>query len=111
MGLAEIDWVTTLNCIDLDDVDYEDFISAGNKIAQHLREVERCDFVIALTHLRNHNDQLLAQHSKGIDYILGGHDHVVSFHPDLPPPEVSRVAVCQVRHRLPKFFRDRGVAI
>lgn len=98
MGLAEIDWVTTLNCIDLDDVDYEDFISCGNKIAKRLREDEKCDLVIALTHLRSNNDQLLAQHCKGIDFILGGHDHVDFFDSDLPSAEVYRISVRKIWH-------------
>jgi 5'-nucleotidase len=104
MGLAEIDWVTTLNCIDLDEVEYEDFITVGNRLAKILRDVHKCDFVIALTHLRNPNDKLLATHCAGIDFILGGHDHVGFSHPDLSLAEVQWGFLCKVRNRLSKYF-------
>lgn len=32
--------------------------------------------MIALTHMRWHNDQRLAQNVPGLDLILGGHDHI-----------------------------------
>ncbi|PSN51090.1 hypothetical protein C0J52_01534 [Blattella germanica] len=35
-----------------------------------------CDYVIALTHMRNPNDIKLAENCDEIDLILGGHDHV-----------------------------------
>lgn len=35
-----------------------------------------CDLIIALTHMRTPNDFKLANNTKGIDIILGGHDHV-----------------------------------
>ena len=89
MGLADISWITTIRFFDLSEVFYEDFIECAKRLSATLRVTHKCDFVIALTHLRNHNDQLLASSQTGIDFVLGGHDHVVSFHPDLPPPEVS----------------------
>lgn len=76
MGLAEIGWITTLNCIDLDEVVYEDFVSCANRLAIELREVYKCDYVIALTHMRTPNDQRLCEEANGIDLVLGGHDHV-----------------------------------
>jgi len=33
------------------------------------------EFVIALTHMRIHNDEKLALSNSGVDLILGGHDH------------------------------------
>jgi 5'-nucleotidase len=35
-----------------------------------------CDIIVALTHMRFPNDIRLAENTKGIDLILGGHDHV-----------------------------------
>ena len=102
MGLAEIDWVTTLHCVDLEELDYEDFITAGNRLSKLLRDTHKCDFVVALTHLRNPNDKLLASHSSGIDFILGGHDHVDTCSPDLPLAEVPRRTLSQIRNRLSK---------
>lgn len=76
MGLIEMGWISTLNCIDLDEVIFEDFVKCGNRLAKELREVYKCDFVIALTHMRNNNDLILTNECQGIDFILGGHDHV-----------------------------------
>ena len=78
IGLAEFGWITTLNCLDLNEVDYEDFITKGTELAKMLKETLKCDFVIALTHMRIPNDQLLGQRAEHIDIILGGHDHVGS---------------------------------
>lgn len=68
-------WLATLGCFDPEDVSYEDFVEAGDLAAAILKEVEECDFVIALTHMRTFNDNILAEKSKHIDLILGGHDH------------------------------------
>lgn len=40
-----------------------------------LKNEEKCDMVIALTHMMKYNDCKLAKTVKGIDLILGGHDH------------------------------------
>ena len=36
---------------------------------------ENCEFIVALTHMRMHNDRRLAECVTDIDIILGGHDH------------------------------------
>lgn len=87
MGLAEIGWVTTTKCIDIDEVIFEDFVEAANRISKDLRELYACDYIIALTHMRVPNDILLAQEALDIDLILGGHDHVLLDYPDIPPRE------------------------
>lgn len=46
-----------------------------------------CDYVIALTHMRNPNDVKLAENVDEIDLILGGHDHVY---------EVNQVSKCRI---------------
>src|SRR3990167_10028167 len=76
LGLIEYDWVTTLNCLDVDDILYEDFVACGTRLAQQLREDYSCDLVIALTHMRIPNDRRLAALVPGIDLVLGGHDHL-----------------------------------
>ena len=68
-------WLATLGCFDPEDVTYEDFVQAGEMAATILKEAEECDFVIALTHMRTFNDNVLAENTKNIDLILGGHDH------------------------------------
>ena len=49
----------------------------GNKLAKQLREEEKCEIVIALTHMRNWVDEKFPLEVKGVDLVLGGHDHVV----------------------------------
>lgn len=80
IGLAEYGWFGSLNCIDPDDIFYEDFLTCSNRLSSMLREEEGCDIVIALTHMRQPNDERLAKLSTGIDLILGGHDHVRIYH-------------------------------
>eukprot|EP00330_Aristerostoma_sp_ATCC50986_P005806 CAMPEP_0114586418 /NCGR_PEP_ID=MMETSP0125-20121206/9652_1 /TAXON_ID=485358 ORGANISM="Aristerostoma sp., Strain ATCC 50986" /NCGR_SAMPLE_ID=MMETSP0125 /ASSEMBLY_ACC=CAM_ASM_000245 /LENGTH=212 /DNA_ID=CAMNT_0001781857 /DNA_START=62 /DNA_END=700 /DNA_ORIENTATION=- len=75
MGLAEYDWFNLLP-LTPDELVYEDFVECARRMTKFLREEEKCDIVIALTHMRNHNDEKLAQEFEDIDLILGGHDHV-----------------------------------
>lgn len=44
-------------------------------MAIELKTVDKCDIVIALTHMRWNNDTLLAENVPEIDLFLGGHDH------------------------------------
>lgn len=75
IGLVEHEWLDTLASINTDEVTFIDFIEAGNKLSQQLKE-EGCEYVIALTHMRTPNDIKLAEGVNDIDLILGGHDHV-----------------------------------
>eukprot|EP00038_Savillea_parva_P032006 m.92815 g.92815 ORF g.92815 m.92815 type:complete len:978 (+) comp9975_c0_seq2:72-3005(+) len=76
IGLIEQEWLVTLATIDTEDVEYEDFVTAGLRLAEELREKDKVDLVIALTHMRLPNDERLARMCEGrIDLILGGHDH------------------------------------
>lgn len=59
---------------------YTDPISVGNDTAAYLKNVEKCDLVIALTHIGHImttqvDDVHLARASTDIDLILGGHTH------------------------------------
>jgi len=47
-------------------------------MVQKLREEEKCDMIIALTHMMKYNDIKLAKQVSGIDFILGGHDHLIT---------------------------------
>lgn len=51
MGLAEEDWISLITEIPASVVAFEDFV----KIAQ------KCDVIVALTHMRTHNDIKLAE--------------------------------------------------
>jgi 5'-nucleotidase len=58
-----------------------DPISNANRIATELREEHSCDLVICLSHLgfeykeRKISDKILAESTKNIDLIIGGHTH------------------------------------
>ena len=61
---------------------YKEPYAAVNLIAQRLKEEERCDVVICLSHLGAEykdeslpSDVLLAQQSRYIDAVIGGHTH------------------------------------
>eukprot|EP00668_Euglena_longa_P029513 GGOE01036864.1.p1 GENE.GGOE01036864.1~~GGOE01036864.1.p1 ORF type:complete len:684 (+),score=206.12 GGOE01036864.1:67-2052(+) len=79
MGLVEYEWLTTLAAIDENEIDYVDFVPQGQHLAEQLR-LQGCTFIVALTHMRIPNDQLLADQGTGIDLILGGHDHHYEVH-------------------------------
>ncbi|MBP5692948.1 MAG: metallophosphoesterase [Bacteroidales bacterium] len=53
-----------------------------NRLARKLRNREKCDLVILLTHCgfndgtqQNPSDQLIAANTEGVDIIIGGHSH------------------------------------
>lgn len=67
---------------------YNDPIASANKTAAILKQDERCDLVICLSHLgykystKKVSDIALATETKDIDVILGGHTHTF-----MPQPE------------------------
>ncbi len=80
---------------------YSDPIAAANRYAQILRDNERCDFVIALSHLGYSSnpevmsDSLVAVNSEAIDLILGGHTHEIRGVFELPNRCGKNVTVMQ----------------
>lgn len=80
LGLIEQEWLVTLHTVEPEGVLYEHFVPCGRRIAGELREAG-AELVIALTHMRVPNDELLADEVEEIDLILGGHDH----HYDVKP--------------------------
>ncbi len=67
--------ITTLSTISYDEISYKSYVDIGKKIAIELKTKDKCDIVIALTHMRWNNDTLLAEKVPEIDLFLGGHDH------------------------------------
>lgn len=57
-------------------------VKTANSIAQRLKEKEKCDIVICLSHLGYQNDLELAKDTKYIDVILGGHSHTFMDEPE-----------------------------
>ena len=84
MGLVEKEWLATIPSIDMEkDVVYLDFVTKGKELCNILAE-NGCDLIIALTHMRAPNDEILAASVPEIHLILGGHDH--SPQADFVPP-------------------------
>lgn len=60
---------------------YQDPVPVANEMVSLLRDEEKCDYIICLSHLGYQykgdkiSDILLAQQTDGIDLILGGHTH------------------------------------
>ncbi|KAL0277625.1 UNVERIFIED_CONTAM: hypothetical protein PYX00_004852 [Menopon gallinae] len=75
IGLVEKEWLDTLPTINPEQITFIDYVEAGQQLASQLKK-EGCNYVIALTHMRTPNDEILAQKVADIDLILGGHDHV-----------------------------------
>ncbi|OAQ97734.1 hypothetical protein LLEC1_00420 [Akanthomyces lecanii] len=98
------------------------------RVATHLRLVERCDLVIAVTHMRLVEDLEALNNTRSgaekIDLILGGHDHHVLRRGPLdtdPNPEVlqagsylggAAVTECEGDYRIIKSGTDwKGLSI
>ncbi|KAF3900196.1 2,3-cyclic-nucleotide 2-phosphodiesterase [Trichophyton interdigitale] len=79
IGLAGTDWPS--NCQHLPPAHFLSPAEVAHKLAVHLRTVEGCDFVIAVTHMRLAEDLSVSNATLDgdgrIDLLLGGHDHDV----------------------------------
>uniref|UniRef100_K3WTG5 5'-Nucleotidase C-terminal domain-containing protein n=1 Tax=Globisporangium ultimum (strain ATCC 200006 / CBS 805.95 / DAOM BR144) TaxID=431595 RepID=K3WTG5_GLOUD len=56
------------------DVLFQDVFTTSKRCVEQL-QAQGADFIIALTHLSIAQDKLLARRVKGIDVMIGGHDH------------------------------------
>ncbi|KOS17835.1 Trifunctional nucleotide phosphoesterase protein [Escovopsis weberi] len=78
-GLAGTDWPS--NCQHLPSCDILDPAVVAKETARQLRRQEKCDLVIALTHMRLAEDigvsRATISGDCGVDLLLGGHDHDV----------------------------------
>ncbi|KAI0402575.1 Metallo-dependent phosphatase-like protein [Xylaria palmicola] len=74
IGLGEREWLATINSLPPNLV-YKSASETARELVPQLR-AEGAEIVIALTHMREPNDNKLAEQTDGIiDIILGGHDH------------------------------------
>ena len=68
---------------------YLDPVQKANEMAAHLKQKEKCDMVICLSHLgysykdNKVSDQVLAKETENIDLIIGGHSHTFMPKPDV----------------------------
>lgn len=81
IGLGEREWLETINALPPNLI-YKSASAVARELVPKLRE-EGCELIVALTHMREPNDNKLAEQvgnedGNGIDLILGGHDHYYS---------------------------------
>jgi len=76
------------------DLRYRDPIADAKRVATHLREEEKCDFIICLSHLNLYarrvgdaasqpGDRDLIREVPEIDLVIGGHNHIYLERPDV----------------------------
>ena len=58
-------------------------ISSVNFYAKILKDSKKCDLVVCLSHLGYNEDIKLAEQSKNVDVIIGGHSHTYMEKPDM----------------------------
>ncbi|PKS06028.1 hypothetical protein jhhlp_007862 [Lomentospora prolificans] len=74
IGLGEREWLETINVLPPNLI-YKSATQTAKELIPKLRE-QGAEIIIALTHMREPNDNKLATNTDGmIDIILGGHDH------------------------------------
>jgi 5'-nucleotidase/UDP-sugar diphosphatase len=61
-----------------DEIEFRDPFETAFNIVHELRQQDNCDVVIGLTHLAISDDKKMASLVRGIDILLGGHDHFVT---------------------------------
>lgn len=77
IGLGEREWLETINSLPPDLI-YKSASETAKELIPQLR-AEGADLIVALTHMRENNDNKLAENvGDQIDLILGGHDHFYS---------------------------------
>lgn len=77
IGLGEREWLATINSLPPNLV-YKSASATARELVPKLRE-QGAEIVICLSHMREPNDNKLAEQTDGlIDIILGGHDHYYS---------------------------------
>ena len=79
---------------------YLDPITEGNKVADYLKNEEKCDIVICLSHLGwnisgvDVEDEKFIKASRNIDIVLGGHSHSYFEHPETVINSQGKPVLC-----------------
>ncbi|MGE5586143.1 MAG: bifunctional metallophosphatase/5'-nucleotidase [Bacillota bacterium] len=74
-GLSPLDTYTSTHPKNVVGLEFVDPIRVASWMVPFLREQEKVDLVIALTHIGYEDDKRLAAAVPGIDVIVGGHSH------------------------------------
>ena len=75
IGLIQEDWLSAIRCLTPGLVKSQSHVEAARTGVQVLKEIHRCDVVVALTHMSLPADEELAAAVPELDVILAGHDH------------------------------------
>ena len=74
----------------LADLKFQDPVPIVNRLAELLKKEKKCDLVICLSHLgydggssQRPSDIYLAEHTRNVDLIIGGHTHTLLKKPDM----------------------------
>lgn len=62
---------------------FNPIISSVNHYAKILKDKEKCDVIVCLSHIGYNDDIKLAEGSQNIDLIIGGHSHTFLERPDV----------------------------
>ncbi|NLB74749.1 MAG: bifunctional metallophosphatase/5'-nucleotidase, partial [Firmicutes bacterium] len=81
-GLTPIDTPTVTHPKNVEGLEFLDPIRVSSWMVPYLRDYEKVDLVIGLTHIGYDDDRLLASKVPGIDIIVGGHSHTRLEQPD-----------------------------
>ena len=76
IGLAEKEFIDQFPSSFDEELDYIDYVDISKTLIKKLKSEDKCDYIIALTHMRGPNDRKLAREVPEIDLMLGGHDHI-----------------------------------
>lgn len=96
LGL-NVDPESLISAKNYEGVKFRDIIATANETAAYLKNKEKCDLVVAVTHIgyikesEKTTDVELAEASRDIDIIIGGHSHTLvdPAHPEAYPSLVS----------------------
>ncbi len=94
LGIRLAGLVAPMNC---PNVEFREIIPTAQAVVNTLRQQEKCQLVIALTHIGLKDvevgDIMLAKNTTGIDIILGGHTHTFLSQPELVPDQSGKIVV------------------
>lgn len=64
-------------------MEFKPVISSVNFYAKILKDSKKCDLIVCLSHIGYADDIKLAEQSKNVDIIIGGHSHTYMEKPDI----------------------------
>lgn len=77
-----------------------DPVKTANELAEQLRTHHKCDMVVCLSHLGYQQDLTLAESTRNIDLIIGGHSHTYMKEPEIREnPDNKQVMIYQTNGR------------